>query len=828
MIHRIGRAVAFALALSGSGLVAAAAAPSGDALDGAGEEREIAVYFSPEILDRTLAGSPAAVQILQYVHPELRPQRSDVTGVLRYLVDAENAGKIDAIRNTVSRLGGTLGKVMPSPRLQALAKVKMQASRMGKPDVVGLIVHYRDPAKRAAAAKNERLAAADIAKMSSVVGAKITAHRAMSGESYAAALEVPTDLLGGEQLAQRLAMDPEVEWVDLNVAHYAQLVPNDQFFTLQWNLTSAVAGIRAPQAWDITTGSSNIVVGVVDTGYVPHPDFAGRVLQGADTISDPAVARDGSGRDADPTDMGTYGLAGECGASAHTSSWHGTHVMGIIGANGNNGIGIAGVDWNARLLPVRALGRCDAGASADIIDGIAWAAGLDVPGLARNTAPARVINMSLRGPGACTIAYTAQLADAMSRRATVIVAAGNDNSSALDFIPASCALVMTVAAVGPTGDKAPYSNFSTGLEIAAPGGDQSRAASDGIPSAWWTGAQGNPGSADYTYYQGTSQATPHVSGVAALMLAVAPTLSVAQIRDVIQTTATPFPAGSRCATRGDCGTGIVNAAAAVTRARALNGVLNNYTDTFYNPGEPGWGITLQHEGDIIFGAWFNYAASGKAMWYFMSSLVRNNDDVFSGDLFAPTGGTPFNRIAGSQAITGLAKVGTFIITFLESDHAVILYSVNGVVGAKHIFRFTYAAQPPTCSFATGSRTGLTNYQDLWWNASEAGWGLNISHQGNQMFIAWFTYGTDGSPMWLSGQLDRTTGNTFTGPLFQTTGIPAESSSGQQVSRTVANVGSMTLTFANGETGTFSYTALGLSGTKAITRQVFSSPLTQCR
>jgi serine protease len=825
MIRCIGRVVLFLLFT----LPAIAWAARPGLTDGAalpGEDGELVVFFPPAALQPEIGGRPVVLQVLEAAHPQLKVARADAAGMYHFMIPESDAAGIAAVRATVSKLGGVTGKTLPGPATRALQKAQLQASRMGRDDVLGLIVRYRDPAKRSAAAKNSRLEQADVERITSVVGRDIVRHRAMSNESYVALFDRPADLVEGERLAQRLAMDPAVESVELDVRHEAQRVPNDEFFTLQWNLTSAVAGIRAPQAWDITTGSAGIVVGVVDTGYVAHPDLVGRVLPGADTITDPTRARDGGGRDADPTDLGDFSAAGDCGAgtSATNSSWHGTHVMGIIGANANNGIGIAGIDWSARLVPVRALGRCG-GDTADIVDGITWAAGVDVPGLSRNPNPARVINMSLRGPGACTLAYDAAIAQAMTQRAIVVVAAGNDNASGLNFVPAGCAMTMTVTAVGPTGDKAPYSNFGAALEISAPGGDTSAAFANGIPSTLWTGTAGAPGNPTYVYYQGTSQATPHVAGTASLMLSVAPSLSVAQMRTILEVTSSPFPAGSRCATKQDCGAGIVNAAAAVDLARRV-GSATNYTDTFYNPAEPGWGLTMQHEGDTIFGAWYNYAPSGKAVWYFMSALARQGDDVFFGDIYVATSGTPFNLINGAPSLANFTKVGSIAVSFLETDHAWMLFTLNGTTSAKHIYRFPFSTQP-TCSFATGSRAALTNYQDLWWNQPERGWGLNLSHQGDQIFAAWFTYGSDGAPMWLVGQLQRTSGNNFTGSVFQTTGVPAETTDNQQVSRTITSVGTMTLAFSNGENGTFSYTVFGQSGSKPITRQVFSSPLTSC-
>lgn len=828
----IGAAVAVALALHLSAGAAKAASTSlEDLAMEQSEERELTAYFPAEILAVQIGGRASVLRILEAVHPELGQPSVDGVGLHHFFVQPENADRIEAIQKTLGRLGAATGKILPSARIQALYRARMHASRMGEPDVLGLIVKYRDPSKRIAAMKGQRLPQQETQRLSSITGKTIVAHRAMSGESFATYFDSPTDMQTGELLAQRLAMSPDVERVDLNVRHTADFAPNDQYFNLQWNLTSLVSGVRAPQAWDITQGSSSIVVAVVDTGYVPHPDFGARVLAGADTITNPAVSNDGDGRDMNPNDAGDFVVAGQCGTGkpAENSTWHGTHVMGILGASGNNGIGIAGLDWNSRLVPVRALGKCG-GSTADIVDGMRWAAGLSVPGLSPNANPARVINMSLSGPGSCgdSATYIQAVLDVMAQRSVVVAAAGNDNINGLTRVPASCPFVMTVTAVGRAGDKAPYSNYSQALEISAPGGDSTNSITDAIGSTGWDGTQGSPGTATYVYKEGTSQATPHVAGTMSLMLAVAPNLTVTQIRDIVQATASAFPAGSRCATQMDCGRGIVNTAAAVARAQSLAGTSTNYTDLYWWPSEDGWGINFQQQGDIIFGTWFSYGAGGKGMWYLMSSLARaNGQDVFAGDIYQ-TAGVPFGQINGQPSLTTIAKVGTMNLYYADNDNAYMVFELNGAVGVKQVERDAFST-PPTCSFVTGSRAGLTNYQDLWWTAAERGWGLNVAHQGDVIFATWFTYGTDGQPMWLVAPDARRTGpGVYTGSVYQTTGRRPEDVTDIPTRLTATNIGTMTLAFADGEHGTFTYNVFGTAGAKQITRNVFSSPQTQCR
>ncbi|MEO8566952.1 MAG: S8 family serine peptidase, partial [Betaproteobacteria bacterium] len=203
-------------------------------------------------------------------------------------------------------------------------------------------------------------------------------------------------------MASLLQTDPVVQYADPVRRATAKLVPNDAKYNEQWALSDAVGGVNAPAAWDLQTGSASTVVAVIDTGITQHPELAGRVLPGYDFISDPASSSDGNGRDNDASDPGDGTADGECGGGVpgEASSWHGTFVSGIIAANSNNGAGIAGLNWNAKILPVRVLGKCG-GTFEDITAGVLWAAGLPVAGAPPNPNPARVINMSLGGATPC-------------------------------------------------------------------------------------------------------------------------------------------------------------------------------------------------------------------------------------------------------------------------------------------------------------------------------------------------------------------------------------------------------------------------------------------
>ena len=363
-----------------------------------------------------------------------------------------------------------------------------------------------------------------------------------------------------EALARDIAAsDPNVEYAEPDRMMQRTLTPNDARYNEQWHYFESAGGINAPAAWDKSTGSG-VVVAVIDTGYRPHADLAANLLPGYDFISDTFVSNDGNLRDSDASDPGDWINAGECGngkpATFESSSWHGTHVAGTIAAVTNNGSGVAGIAFNAKVLPARVLGKCG-GYTSDIADAIIWSSGGTVSGVPANANPAKVLSISLGGIGSCDTTTQSAINAARSRGASVIVAAGNEAINASNASPANCSGVVTVAAVGRNGGRASYSNFGATVEIAAPGG------SGGANSVLSTLNSGTttPGSDSYALYNGTSMATPHVSGVVALMLSVKPALTPDQVTSILQSTARAFPA-----TCSQCGAGIVNASAAVVAA----------------------------------------------------------------------------------------------------------------------------------------------------------------------------------------------------------------------------------------------------------------------
>lgn len=419
--------------------------------------------------------------------------------------------------------------------------------------------------------------------------------------------------ISSTHLADRLRLLPDVEWVEVDQINHIQAVPNDPYLADQLQQITPAAGqwyLRAPSgnvtsainaigAWDITQGNRNVIVAVLDTGIRPeHPDLSGKMVAGYDFVSDPFMGNDNSGRDNNPTDPGDWSTNNMCapGEPGEISSWHGTQVAGLIGAATNNGIGIAGVGYNVRVLPIRVLGRCG-GLTSDIIAGMLWAAGLsDDVGtgttiIRRNTHPSRILNLSLGSIGRCSNAYRSTIQRLVEAQIAVVVAAGNESTSVSN--PGNCPGTITVGALRHTGSKAGFSSLGSQVSLSAPGGNcvntnpadpclypimstinwgENYASSNGYSDAYL-----RPG-------MGTSFSTPLVAGTLGLMLSLQPNLSLTDLKSALLNSTTAFPSSDpnsalpNCVrpsyqvpyqyacicTTVTCGSGMLNTQAAVT------------------------------------------------------------------------------------------------------------------------------------------------------------------------------------------------------------------------------------------------------------------------
>lgn len=518
---------------------------------------------------------------------------------------------------------------------QADAQAGGQASAAGENGAAdGLIVRLKQasPHRRQ---DDPRHALRDQARANRVLDA---AHRDLPGARRSPALRAvardqllldygrPLPAAEAEALAQRLRRDPEVVWAVPNRREQRLQMPTDPLVPQQWWMHTAggadgnalpdrrrgvpgfvsawqsglpgadgVVGLGGVRVALSAQGQSaappaGVVIAVLDTGLTPHPDLAGRVLPGHDFVSDPVVANDGDGRDADPSDpgdgvaaadLGQPSLAG-CGVSP--SSWHGTAVAGLLGAVAGNGLGGAGILRGGQVLPVRVAGRCGASV-ADILDGMRWAAGLPVAGAPPNPHPARIINLSFGGADACGPAYQATIDELRAIGVVVVAAAGNEHGGARR--PANCQGVIGVVALNRDGFKTHYSNFGPELAvqgIATVGGDDAQGgawgslvADGGLVTTWNRGSAG-PGTADYAGVFGTSFAAPLVAGTLGLMLSVNPGLDAAQLLEGLRRSARPHvlsahigtcsaanPGRCLCNT-AQCGAGILDAEQALRYA----------------------------------------------------------------------------------------------------------------------------------------------------------------------------------------------------------------------------------------------------------------------
>jgi serine protease len=305
----------------------------------------------------------------------------------------------------------------------------------------------------------------------------------------------PQDQGAPRRLLKQLTAEKVVEYAEPNYLYSTTFEPNDQFFSQQWNFQA----IAMPAAWDITAGE-NVTVAVIDTGVTQVSDLAATTfVEGYDFVDD----------DADASDL--HG--------------HGTHVAGTVAQSTNNGLGVAGIAYQASIMPIRVLDANGFGSVADIAEGIHFAADHG----------ATVINMSLGGRMPTQLLEEA-VRYAHDKGVTVVAAAGNENSDGASY-PGRFPHVIGVSALGPTGEKAPYSNYGVGVDISAPGGAKTADHPEwGILQQ--TVNRRNPRQPEFAFFQGTSMASPHVAGVAALIQSQGIT-DPDEVEKVLKRSATP-------------------------------------------------------------------------------------------------------------------------------------------------------------------------------------------------------------------------------------------------------------------------------------------------
>lgn len=495
-------------------------------------------------------------------------------------------------------------------------------------------------------------------------------------------------------LVAALRARPDVLYAEPNLVLRAFATPGDPSYADQWHYPA----IGLPAAWDVTTGSADVVVAVGDTGILhagdassaTHPDLVGRVLPGYDFISDPGVANDGGGRDPDPYDVGDEPWG--------QSSYHGTHVAGTIGAATDNGVGVAGVDWSAKILPVRMLG-VGGGSLVDIVEGTLWAAGIPVAGVPVNPTPAHVINLSLGGTAPCS-SFTQEAFDRIAAEAPnaaiVVVAAGNENADAGYATPANCGGVIAVGATDLRDHRAPYSNYGSRIDVMAPGGDLTADRDgDGSPDGVLSLSRDDATETfDYLLQNGTSMAAPHVAGVISLMKALEPDLSLTAALAALTSTANPLTA-SACGrpSGGDCGAGLIDAAAAITAVAGGEVPTPGGGAIAYDPNPVDYGETLVTR-DIR----LTNTGDAPVAWFLEQYMADpgNPGEVPEGSVYfaagSPTGGT----LAPASSVTTTIGIDRALITVPGSYRIDLLFQVDGVEQPLTVrFRTATATPSPT-------------------------------------------------------------------------------------------------------------------------------------
>jgi len=544
-----------------------------------------------------------------------------------------------------------------------------------------LLAHgaQRAPARKAATAAAETEARVIVKfKTGSTLARALAAGTAASGPQQAKALSARLGVplrdgrelgarsqlvfasgMSSAALAARLAAQPDVEYAVVDGRQRALAAPNDPLYPAgqaitpvagQWYLrapdATIVSAINAVSAWDVTTGQPNVVVAVLDTGIRPdHPDLQGKLLPGYDFIHDTPTANDGDGRDADPSDPGDgvtqadidNQVPGCTTSDIGNSSWHGTQTAGLIGAATNNGIGMASVGRDIRVLPLRVLGKCG-GYDSDIQDAMRWAAGIAVAGVPANPNPAKVINLSLGSAGSCAASYLDVVNQLTAAGVVVVASAGNDGLAV--GTPANCAGVVAVAGLRHAGTKVGYSDLGPEIAIAAPAGNCVTVSGTCQFPLLTTANSGTAGPVSSIYTDGGSNASigtsfsaPLVAGTAALMLSANRTLTPAQLIAALKASARPFPTSgapagvsactaptstaqsSECyCTTTTCGAGMLDASAAVAAVAKLTAnVYAPVTSTVGNAiGVDGTGSVATGSSPIVTYQWAISGGSGTA------------------------------------------------------------------------------------------------------------------------------------------------------------------------------------------------------------------------
>lgn len=563
-----------------------------------------------------------------------------------------------------------------------------------------LIVKFREDAgarnnAQSVASAQERIQALNASALSGHAGGTTLSYlKSVASHTHVARTSQAMGHAELSALAQTLAQDPRVEYAEVDERVYPHFLPNDSLYnTQQGNLKSPfveAGGANLPNAWGRTAAGvpvsgAGVTVAVLDTGYRPHADLVANVLAGYDFISadgpnDFTTANDGDGRDASALDPGDWNTQTSL-CDVANSSWHGTHVAGIIAAVGNNNTGVIGVAYRAKILPLRVLGVCG-GYSSDTAAAILWAAGLAVPGVPANPNPAQVISMSFGRSGTCSQTYQGAVTAARNAGSVLVVSTGNDYSKTTITQPSNCAGVIAVTAHSATGANSDYANTGVGTSISAPGN-----------SIYTTSNTGTtvPAADSYGAHSGTSFSAPHVAGVAALLAQIKPGISPAEVQTHLMNSARAYPAGSYCAGRTDCGAGLLDAFKAVHTLLQAQGVANAAPLMAALPTQ--------------------YVLPGGSLQFTATATDADGDEVAFMASGLPAGAT-FDPVSGVFNWSKAQPAGDYTVVIQPTDGAVLGASVSVKISVTTVIPVVPVVPvTPPAPVATGGGGGALGWVD---------------------------------------------------------------------------------------------------------------------
>jgi serine protease len=504
------------------------------------------------------------------------------------------------------------------------------------------------------------------------------------------------------ELMQKLLGEAGILNVERNAKAYAFGTPNDPYYSYQWHMTK----INTESAWDITTGSG-VVVAVIDTGVKQSlEDLANtNFVTGYDFVNS----------DNDPTD----------------DNGHGSHVAGTIAQSTNNSIGVAGVAYGATIMPIKVLDASGSGSYTNIVDAIYWA----------TDNGADIINMSLGGASGSTAMEDA-VNYAWNNGVVVVCAAGNNNVSS-PFYPAAYENCISVSATDYNDNKASYSNYGTTIDIAAPGGDDGDNNGDGYDDMVLQNTINSGGTEGYYFMAGTSMASPHVAGVAALVKSVNSSLTNAQIKNILYTTATDIGTPGKDTYFGY---GLLNAYAAVVAAQGGGGNVAPISSFTYTTSQLSASFTDQSsdsDGSVVSWAWnfgdgttpsaqqnptHTYAASGT---YTVTLTVTDNEGATN---------------SSSQSVTvsdgSTTECYVYSITMTKANYFWQIYYSNATITIKDTAGNAVSNATVSITWsgdASGTNSGTTNSSGQVTFDSGYVWGSSFTITVNNVTHSTLTY-----------------------------------------------------------------------------------------